>query len=125
MKEKSFKFRESYSNAVRAMNDKQAGRLLKGLCDYAFDGQILESNDATLKSCFTLIKTSLDQEKIDRENGCKGGKLSQELRRKQQEKILFTAGLNDNACSLDGLIKTVLSMSEDELKSEVKKSGDE
>lgn len=92
MKEKSFKFRESYSNAVRAMNDKQAGRLLKGLCDYAFDGRLLESNDATLKSCFTLIKTSLDQERIDRENGRRGGIVSQELRRKEQEKILFFGG---------------------------------
>lgn len=125
MKEKSFKFRESYSLAVKAMNDKQAGKFLKGLCDYVFDGKVFESNDVALKSSFTLIRKVLEQEKIDKENGRRGGKLSQEMRRNEQEKILFTANLNDNACTLDGLLKSVISMAESELKNGSKDNGDE
>ena len=55
MKENGFKFKESYANSIKAMNDKQAGKFIKFLCDYVFLGRLPETNDATIKSTFNLI----------------------------------------------------------------------
>ena len=49
MKENGFKFKESYANSIKAMNDKQAGKFIKFLCDYVFLGRLPETNDATIK----------------------------------------------------------------------------
>lgn len=114
MKEKSFRFRESYSQAVKAMNDKQAGKFLKALCDYAFDGKILESNDSTLKSSFTLAKYSLDESKRNSENGRKGGIVCAEIRRKEQLETTIFGSKKGTLCPLDDIIKTMLSIVENE-----------
>jgi len=98
LKEKTFKFRESYGNCLKAMDDKTAGRFVKCLCDYVFDGKMPDSNDSTLKSSFTLVKTLIDNEKLDKENGSRGGQISAEMRRAKQEKAsscsgVFTGGI--------------------------------
>ncbi len=47
MNEKSFKFKESFYTAINSLNEKQAGRLVKGICEYAFNGKEFTSKDAT------------------------------------------------------------------------------
>lgn len=37
MKEKNFKFRQSYAQAVYLMKDKEAGQFLKAICNYVFE----------------------------------------------------------------------------------------
>jgi len=59
VKEKSFRFRESFSRAIRPMTDKQAGQLIKGLCDYAFEDKAFESSDGMLKSTFALVSDAI------------------------------------------------------------------
>ena len=69
MKERNFKFRKSYAEVIRVMDDKQAGRFIKAVSDYVFDGRAYDGNDTAIKSAFTLVKVSLDGDKADRENG--------------------------------------------------------
>lgn len=87
MKERNFKFRKSYAEVIRVMDDKQAGKFIKAISDYVFDGRAYEGNDTAIKSAFTLVKVSLDGDKADRENGSRGGIKSRELRRAQEEKF--------------------------------------
>ena len=68
MKERNFKFRKSYAEVIRVMDDKQAGRFIKAVSDYVFDGRAYDGNDTAIKSAFTLVKVSLDGDKADREN---------------------------------------------------------
>ena len=63
------------------MDDKQAGRFIKAVSDYVFDGRAYDGNDTAIKSAFTLVKVSLDGDKADRENGRRGGIKSRELRK--------------------------------------------
>ena len=85
MKERNFKFRKSYAEVIRVMDDKQAGRFIKAVSDYVFDGRAYNGNDTAIKSAFTLVKVSLDNEIIDRENGRRGGIKSRELRKAKEE----------------------------------------
>ena len=62
MKERNFKFRKSYAEVIRVMDDKQAGRFIKAVSDYVFDGRAYDGNDTAIKSAFTLVKVSLDNE---------------------------------------------------------------
>ena len=85
MKERNFKFRKSYAEVIRVMDDKQAGRFIKAVSDYVFDGRCYDGNDTAIKSAFTLVKVSLDNEITDRENGRRGGIKSRELRKAKEE----------------------------------------
>ena len=38
LKERNFKFRKSYAEVIRVMDDKQAGKFIKAVSDYVFDG---------------------------------------------------------------------------------------
>lgn len=67
------------------MDDKQAGRFIKAVSDYVFDGRAYDGNDTAIKSAFTLVKVSLDGDKADRENGRRGGIKSRELRKAKEE----------------------------------------
>ena len=60
LKERNFKFRKSYAEVIRVMDDKQAGRFIKAVSDYVFDGRAYDGNDTAIKSAFTLVKVSLD-----------------------------------------------------------------
>lgn len=86
MKEKSFKFKESFGKCIQTMDDPTAGQLIKVICDYVFDSRLPESSNSTVKSSFTLIKTILDSEVIHRENGKRGGIISARLRQAEREK---------------------------------------
>lgn len=86
MKEKSFKFRESFWKCIQTMDDQTAGQFIKVLCDYVFDNQLPKTSNSTLKSSFALIKTMLDSEAINRENGKRGGIISARLRQAKLEK---------------------------------------
>lgn len=66
------------------MDDKQAGRFIKAVSDYVFDGRAYDGNDTAIKSAFTLVKVSLDNEITDRENGRRGGIKSRELRKAKE-----------------------------------------
>lgn len=93
MKEKSFGFRESFGQAIKSMNDKQAGKFIKALVEYAFRGKELSSSDSVLKSGFVLIKAALDAQIRDRENGRIGGNVSAEKRKSEQSGLILIAGL--------------------------------
>ena len=86
MKERDFKFRKSYAEVIRVMDDKQAGKFIKAVCDYVFDGRGYDGNDTAIKTAFTLVKVTLDAEKTDRENGRRGGIKSREIRKAQDQK---------------------------------------
>lgn len=84
MKEKNFKFRKSFAEVIRVMDDKQAGKFIKALSDYVFDGRQYDGNDTAIKSAFTLVKITLDADRNYQECGKRGGKKSAELRKEQQ-----------------------------------------
>lgn len=109
MKEKSFRFRESYGLSVKAMNDKQAGKFIKLLCGYVFDGKYPESNDSTIRSTFTLVKTALDEERKARENGRRGGLLSAQKRKEKEQRIMVIASAEREDCPVGEILKSVLS----------------
>ena len=73
MKERNFRFRKSFAEVIRVMDDKQAGKFIKAVCDYVFDGRGYDGIDTAIKTAFTLVKVTLDAEKTDRENGRRGG----------------------------------------------------
>ena len=91
MKERNFKFRKSYAEVIRVMDDKQAGRFIKAVSDYVFDGRAYDGNDTAIKSAFTLVKVSLDNEITDRENGRRGGIKSRELRKAKEEQPIVAS----------------------------------
>ena len=86
MKERNFRFRKSFAEVIRVMDDKQAGKFIKVVCDYVFDGRGYDGNDTAIKTAFTLVKVTLDAEKADRENGKRGGIKSREIRKSQDQK---------------------------------------
>ena len=55
MKERNFKFRKSYAEVIRVMDDKQAGKFIKAVSDYVFDGRAYDGNDTAIKSAFTTL----------------------------------------------------------------------
>lgn len=113
MKEKSFRFRESFGRAVRTMTDKQAGKFIKGLCDNIFDNKYFTSNDATLKSAYIFVKTALEGEERDRENGRKGGIASAEKRKMGEFGIHVIAQVKEQGCPMEEILKSVISGGKD------------
>lgn len=63
MKERNFRFRKSFAEVIRVMDDKQAGKFIKAVCDYVFYGRGYDGNDTAIKTAFTLVKVTLDAEK--------------------------------------------------------------
>ena len=90
MKEKNFKFRESYAKAIQTMNDNEAVQFVKSLCEYVFEGKIVPTNNKRLRSQFQLAKITLDAEKRNQENGRKGGIKSAEKRKLDTSKVAIT-----------------------------------
>lgn len=112
MKEKSFRFRESFAKAVRTMTDKQAGRFIKGLSDNVFDNKYFTTNDKALKSAFILVKSALEADERDRENGRKGGIISAEKRKTGAFGISVVANVGEQNCPMEEILKAVLSSGE-------------
>ncbi len=91
MKEKNFKFKESFGACIKAMDDIQAGKFIKGVCDYAFERKPFKAYDKTLDIAFLFVKNMLDQEFVDRENGRIGGRITQQLKRNESPLTTFVS----------------------------------
>ena len=114
MSERSFRFRESYGKAVKEMDDKRAGKFIKSLCAYAFEGKTLEDNDTLLKSNFHLVKMVMDAEARDRENGRKGGQATAENKKVQAAKVaIITQSPRSSTTFEDFLQELILSAAEE------------
>lgn len=100
MKEKNFKFKESYFTALSDLNEKQAGRLLKGICEYAYSGKEFVSKDANLNRTFALIKSAIDEDAQTEERSEYGGKVSIFKLNTDNSETLITADLGKQKCSL-------------------------
>lgn len=87
MKEQNFKFRKSFGKLVEQMTDKQAGEFIKAVCGYVFLHKPMESKDDFLKGVFVYVKTALDNEARDRENGKLGGAIIAERYRELRDKV--------------------------------------
>lgn len=75
MKEKHFKFRESFGKLIAGMTDKQAGEFIKGISGYMFNNKPLETKDEYLKGLYLYAQTVLDEQVRNRENGRLGGRV--------------------------------------------------
>lgn len=106
MKEKYFKFKENFAKAIKTMSDKEAGRFVKSLCEYVFEGKVVSNHDKELRSRFELAKMSLDAEKRDKENGRKGGLKSAEKRKQDTSSVAIS--IYPKVTSVDELIKELM-----------------
>jgi hypothetical protein len=85
-----------------------AGQLIKGLSGYVFEGGKLQSNDNTIKSSFSLIKTALDAEECDRRNGRIGG-LKVAEKSKKRGGILVITETKEQSCPTLKILQDMLS----------------
>ena len=107
MQEKSFNFRESYGVAISAMDDRTAGKFIKNICKYVFDNKVPESNESTLKSSFTLIKNTLDEERETKRKAKMSEEKSSEIQSREKSVIGFCSGeIHDE--NMDEVIKAVM-----------------
>lgn len=81
MKNKNFKFKESYANVIKGMTDKQAGEFIKGICGYAFENKPFITKDGYLKGLYLYIKRELDVSSMNAVNGKKGAEKLAENKR--------------------------------------------
>ena len=100
MNEKSFNFRESFYTAISSLNERQAGRLVKGICEYAYNGKEFTSKDATLNSTFTLIKTAIDEDKQSEAKKEYGGEISIFKHNTDDSAVLIKANVGEQKCDL-------------------------
>lgn len=100
MKEKNFKFKESYFTALSDLNEKQAGRLLKGICEYAYSGKEFVSKDANLNRTFALIKSAIDEDAQTEERSEYGGSINIIKHNPDDSTTLIAADLGKQKCSL-------------------------
>lgn len=84
MKERNFKLTQTIYDVIKLMDDKSAGKFIKSVCDFAFHGKVYDGKDVTIKSNFTLVKSIVDGQIRDRENGKLGAEKNNELRRKRE-----------------------------------------
>ncbi len=75
MKHNSFKFQLAFKAVTKMLNDRQAGQLIKGMCDYVFEGIPFESTDRKVQAAFEVIKKALDNEMRGRELGVTYGRI--------------------------------------------------
>lgn len=83
MREKSFKFKEGFANAVKGMTDKQAGEFVKGLCGYVFENKPLTTKDEYLKGIYLYAQRELDVSAMNAVNGKKGAEKLAENKQKR------------------------------------------
>lgn len=73
MKEKNFKFRETFGALVGKMTNRQAGEFIKAVSGYVFGGKPMVSKDEYLKGVFLYVQSVLDTAEQNRANGKIGG----------------------------------------------------
>ena len=89
MKENNFKFKKNFYTVMRDMTDKQAGEFVKGVCGYVFDGKPFTTKDDLLKGVFLYVKRELDVSRENSVNGRKGGLISAEIRRNEEQENAY------------------------------------
>lgn len=73
MKEKSFKFYESFLTAAELLPEKDRGVLLYAIAKYGIEGVEIPL-EKTLNACLIIVKERIDYQKSCSENGKKGGR---------------------------------------------------
>ena len=109
MKEKNFKFRESFGALVEKMTDKQAGEFIKAVSGYVFGGKPMESKDEYLKGVYLYVQNVLDTEAQNREHGKIGGAIVAEKYKEIRSKI-FT---KDQTVSESNILSQLIIVSAD------------
>ncbi len=126
MKEKNFRFKESFYKAISSLNEKQIGRLVKGVCEYAYNGKEFTSKDATLTNTFTLIKTAIDEDKQNEEKRVLGGEVTIYKHTADDSSVLIKADVGEQKCLLlDVLSSAFIAVNTDynALRKENKREG--
>lgn len=111
MKEKNFKFKERYSSVISSMNDKQAGKFVKALTQYAFNGQVYTGKDTAIKSAFALVKVDLDMQNFFKEKGKIGYEVKEENKKKEYQKPMFTK-IVANSVGMENFIKNLFNIAD-------------
>ena len=88
MKEKHFKFRKSFYDVLRDMTDKQAGEFVKGICGYAFEGNVPQTQDDFIKGAYLFAIAALDAQKRDSVNGKKGGDIVAAMKKNTPPRVV-------------------------------------
>lgn len=78
MKEKNFKFKESYARTLKSMSDKQAGQFIKAVCGYVFQNVPFETKDKFLKGTYLYMQRAIDEERVNVKYGKVGGAIRAE-----------------------------------------------
>ena len=74
-KMRHFSFRAAYARMIMSLKDDAlAGKFLKAICAYMFDGTLPNDLNKPIDSYFKLFRKSFDLSKSRSENGKKGGK---------------------------------------------------
>lgn len=98
MKERNFKFRESYAKVIKSMTDKQAGELIKSVCGYVFEDKPFETKDELLKGIYIFMQNALDTERESVKNGKVGAVIGNE--RKKEQRLINAASVAASATSV-------------------------
>lgn len=85
MKEKNFKFKESYARTLKNMSDRQAGQFIKAVCGYAFNNEPFETKDKFLKGTYLYMQKAIEQERANIKNGKVGGGIRAEQIKAQRQ----------------------------------------
>ena len=123
MKENNFKFRTSFAEVVKAMDDKQAGQYIKAVCDYAFNGQVYSGKDTAIKSAFSLTKVVLDTDKFYREKGRLGAEILSKKKKSEERGTPFLARVVASGEGAEGMVKTLMEMLDAPTVNESKTTG--
>ena len=73
LRAKHFTFYDTYFNAMKLLNDRQSGALVKAICEYMFNGVMPDFNDKTMQGYFNLCKRKMDISKQRKSVGTVGG----------------------------------------------------
>lgn len=71
---KKISFFASYGEAIKSLDDRSAGQLIKAICTYAFDGKEPEKLSSKVRPMWLLVKPNLDASIKKAKSGRKGGK---------------------------------------------------
>ena len=99
MEHESFKFKKDFVTIFLGLSNERAGKLIKGIYSYVFDGMPFESNDPKVSAAFGCIKDSLDREMSGRELGLKYGRMGGLLAMKNLRKKWNISNETDNGTS--------------------------
>lgn len=108
MKERNFKFRRSYAEVVKTMDDKKAGQYIKAVCDYVFNGHVYNGKDTAISAAFSLTKVALDTDNFYREKGKLGAERLAEKKRSEKGETPVLARVIAGGEMAADLVKTIM-----------------